>query len=53
MVSFGSLIVTETAQRITHLSPHALRHTFDHDLIVAKNDLQQVATYANLLLLMR
>lgn len=30
--------------RIPHLSPHALRHTFGHDLIVAKNDLQQVAT---------
>lgn len=30
--------------RIPHLSPHSLRHTFGHDLIVAKNDLQQVAT---------
>ncbi|RUT38712.1 hypothetical protein EJP82_26735 [Paenibacillus anaericanus] len=30
--------------RIEHLSPHMLRHTFGHDLTVARNDLQQVAT---------
>lgn len=29
---------------IEHLSCHSLRHTFGHDLVVAKVDLQQVAT---------
>ncbi|MMZ53774.1 Tyrosine recombinase XerC [compost metagenome] len=38
-------IVEKYRQRtgIEHLTCHALRHTFGHDLIMAKNDLQQVA----------